>query len=71
MIFSTRGCNLKLDGMVVRPSASALRSASGNVVSVAFVPLGLVVLAPVDRERRLEVRENRLVGVVAPSRAWR
>ena len=33
MIFSTRACSLKLGGMVVSFSASALRSARGSVVS--------------------------------------
>ncbi len=71
MIFSTRGCSLKLGGMEVSRSASICRSASGNCVSSFSFHFALLYLDQSTANGGLKFERMVLLVWKPPSSAWR
>ncbi len=71
MIFSTRGCSLKLGGMVVSFSASAFNSASGSVVSSFSFHLLRLYFVQSTANGGLKFDRMVLLVWVPASSAWR
>ena len=71
MIFSTRGCSLKLGGIAVSLSASICRSASGSLVSSFSFHLVLRYFDQSTANGGLKLDRMVLLVWKPPSIAWR